>query len=85
MNGVVPVQLPPHLVPFLSTVLYLAPSLVQLSWVAFSDFAVVFHSDPSPMSMDDSFRRHGIAENLGVFVLHFVGNQLTQLPQGLNH
>ncbi|KAJ6452367.1 hypothetical protein DFH09DRAFT_1509552 [Mycena vulgaris] len=64
-DGSIPIKLPPHISAFLSSVLGLQPSIVELSWVAFSDIAATFQQDPASQSMDDGFRLHGHEAKLG--------------------
>jgi hypothetical protein len=51
---VIPPQLPAHVCGFLSVVLELEQSLVQLCWTAFGDVVVVLEDDAA-LSCDDIF------------------------------
>jgi hypothetical protein len=65
-SAVLPLQLPPHVCGFLSVVLELEQSLVQLCWTAFGDMVVVLDDDAA-LSRDDIFRVHGHEFQIGLF------------------
>lgn len=53
-SGVIPVTLPAHPASFLSSVLALAPEIIALSWLAFSDIAATLQQDVAEPSTMDS-------------------------------
>jgi hypothetical protein len=61
-----PLQLPSHVCGFLSVVLELEQSLVQLCWTAFGDMLVV-PEDDTALSCDDIFRVHGHEFQIGLY------------------
>ncbi|KAJ7610762.1 hypothetical protein B0H17DRAFT_1153591 [Mycena rosella] len=60
-----PVFTPAHFVDFLASVLALDPTVIQLIWHGFSDLAEASYLDPKKLSVDDNFKQHGHANELG--------------------
>jgi hypothetical protein len=66
-SGVILVTLPAHPASFLSSVLVLAPEIIALSWLAFSDIAATLQQEVAEPSLDDGFRVHGNDHQIGRF------------------
>ncbi|KAJ7792419.1 hypothetical protein B0H14DRAFT_3160262 [Mycena olivaceomarginata] len=60
-----PIVLPKNIASFMSSVLELKPEIIQLTWHAYSDLAQALFNAPSEPSLDDNFKQHGHAQQLG--------------------